>query len=1068
MRVLRLCAVVLGLIVLWVPGVNPWEARAEPLRQTTDQTDATSGEDTCVGLDLVLLVDHSGSMSGYKGQPTSDPNNVRIESVKFIIDQLFINRLTFCPQVVHRVAVVGFGGSTQLQLAPTAIDVDPSSTVQAWQQRRDQMLKGIEPLNLLNTDFVQAFDAARDILAGPAMGPLNDNVPRKRAIIVLTDGNPCVGSQCSISSNQEFDAVGYMQQKLVPRLNDPNGSFPPWQPDTYDPARNVYVWLVAINNAPLYLEAQKGTQTVGDLWREVTEQHGGTVYSLGQHAKDIPSTYVRILDQLLGSTLKSGGFEKIECGQPIYVDAYVQKVFFHILKDRADVPVSIQYPDDGIVISRGKAVDGPPALVEDDTTLINSYQPFGPIERYVLNRPPAGEWLIQTQCENVEIYRQTQMAQVDVLAPVSALPLVEAPPFYDRANPTYLRCRLRGTDNQPFVEDPRFPLHLMATVTEPDGTLLEPFELKLQGDGIYSSAETDKPLPQAKVGPYRVRLRVTTRHADPNNSQELLLYDKARNTYAVKAVQWFDFDIVSPKMGDHFDLVQYQDQARSPAPLEVVVQLVDKDGNPIAAESILPGAAPGTFVAQLTTPANRIEEVPLAADARAPGQFRGKLRSAADALSDPPGVYRVRVELKGQYKADTYSPRRLQADVRSTGVEQFDFQIVTPVQGQSFNLVHYRSDSPAPEPLPVAVQLTSGDGAPLAPDGILLNPKQGVFVASLTTPDGRTESVPLELDPVARGLYRASLRSGPDSLADRAGDYRVRVEFKGQPETDLYTPRRLTADVLTSGAEVTPIGFQVMTTDGKASVASQPLYQGNLACIGAQLLPVRAAITLFDTRHPGQVVDPAQVAGGDPAGLFSAELVDPASNKETMPLAVQIGEEGLRLVGLAGTSNPAPGAYIVRVVPNPAQFRSNFQLTNSDPVQTKLAREDVLLNRPSTCRVGGSGLVGLLGMAMVFLIWNFVSRPLGTLSFLHSKTQVVLHEEVMGRPLRGWWHTYRSRARNLVAVELSQVKVTRSKGSGTAVNLELFDRAGNLVSRETGLSSGDRFDLDAQVIVRYD
>jgi hypothetical protein len=1068
MRVLRLCGAVLGLVILCVPGVNPGVARAEPLRQSADQSGAVSGEESCIGLDLVLLVDHSGSMSGYKGQPTSDPNNVRIESVKFIIDQLFINRLTFCPHVIHRVAVVGFGGTTQLQLPPTAIDVDPESTAQAWQQRRDQILQSIEPLNLLNTDFIQAFDAARDVLASPGMGPVHDDVPRKRAIVVLTDGNPCVGSQCSISSSQGFDEVGYMQTKLVPKLNDPRGAFPPWQPATYDSTRNVYIWLVAINNAPLYLEAQKGTKTVGDLWREITEQHGGAVYSLGQHAKDIPSTYVTILDRLLGSTLKAGGFEKIECGQPIYVDAYVQKVFFHILKDRADVPVAIQYPDDETVISRGKAVDGPPALVEDDSSLITSYQSFGPIERYALNRPPAGEWLIQTQCDAVEIYRQTQLAQVDVLAPVSALPVIEAPPFYDKANPTYLRARLRGTDNQPFVEDARFPLRLTATVTEPDGTVLEPFELKRQGDGIYSSAVTDKPLPQAKVGPYRVRLRVTARHADPKNSQELVLYDKARNTYTVKAVQWFDFNIISPRAGDHFDLVQYRDQTTTAVPLEVAVQLVDKEGNPIGPEGILPSAPAGTFVAQLTTPANRVEEVPLAPDPRSAGQFRGRLRTAADALSDPPGLYRVRVEMKGQYQADTYSPRRLQAEVRSIGVEQFDFRIVTPVPGQTFNLVHYLADGPAPEPLEVAVQLTSGDGAPLAPNGVLANPKQGAFVANLTTPDGRMESVPLELDPVAVGLYRASLRGGSDALADRAGDYRVRVDFNGQPDTDLYAPRRLMAEVLTSGAEVTPVGFQVATTDGTTSVASQPLSQGNPACVGAELLPIRAAITLFDTRHPDQAIDPAQVADGDPNRLFSAELVDPASNTEAMPLSVQIGDEGLRLVGLGGTANPVPGPYIVRVVPNPAQFRGNFQLTSADAVQTKLAREDVLVNRPSTCRAGVSGLIGVSGLALIFLVWNVTSRPMGTLSFLHSKTQVVLHEEIMGRPLRGWWHTYRSKARNLAAVELSQVKVTRSKGSSNAINLELFDRTGNLVSRETGLASGDRFDLDAQVVVRYD
>ena len=134
----------------------------------------------------------------------------------------------------------------------------------------------------------------------------------------------------------------------------------------------------------------------------------------------------------------------------------------------------------------------------------------------------------------------------------------------------------------------------------------------------------------------------------------------------------------------------------------------------------------------------------------------------------------------------------------------------------------------------------------------------------------------------------------------------------------------------------------------------------------------------------------------------------------------------------------------------------------------QLIREDALISRPSTCLVAGSGLTGLLLLLVAFLVWNVIARPVGTLSFIHRRTGVVLHEEQLGRPLRGWWRTYRSRHPGLAAVDLEQLNATRGKGSPRAINLELYDQDGNLVAREFNVRSGSQFDLDAQIVVRYD
>jgi hypothetical protein len=108
--------------------------------------------------------------------------------------------------------------------------------------------------------------------------------------------------------------------------------------------------------------------------------------------------------------------------------------------------------------------------------------------------------------------------------------------------------------------------------------------------------------------------------------------------------------------------------------------------------------------------------------------------------------------------------------------------------------------------------------------------------------------------------------------------------------------------------------------------------------------------------------------------------------------------------------------------------------------------------------------------------WNIVTRPVGVISFIHYKTQAALHEEYLGRPLRGLWHKFSSRNPalkdlNLKDLSLSKIAVTKAKPEpekgGRAITFQLYDQEGKLVTEQT-LHSGEIYDLDADIGVKYE
>jgi uncharacterized protein YegL len=121
------------------------------------------------GLDLLLLVDRSGSMSAH--------------SPAAIVDALpmTLNVLAWSARsarVTHRFGIVSFGSRARLDVPLTVVGAETLPSLRA-------RIAALPSRSLGDTNFIDAFETAAD-----AFRALPDDSRRRRAIVLLTDGHP--------------------------------------------------------------------------------------------------------------------------------------------------------------------------------------------------------------------------------------------------------------------------------------------------------------------------------------------------------------------------------------------------------------------------------------------------------------------------------------------------------------------------------------------------------------------------------------------------------------------------------------------------------------------------------------------------------------------------------------------------------------------------------------------------------------------------------------------------------------------------------------------------------------
>lgn len=154
-------------------------------------------EPICGDLEVVFIIDQSGSMSGSPiDHPIpNDPNGLRFFAPLHVVRWMgsdYVNansvRLPSRPVKVYHVAVVDFGDRADVRLPWTTIAPANKEDQEALESALTLKLAPFEG-NLGNTNVLAGFEAARDLFA--QRSTVRDNCPR-RAVFLITDGMPYV------------------------------------------------------------------------------------------------------------------------------------------------------------------------------------------------------------------------------------------------------------------------------------------------------------------------------------------------------------------------------------------------------------------------------------------------------------------------------------------------------------------------------------------------------------------------------------------------------------------------------------------------------------------------------------------------------------------------------------------------------------------------------------------------------------------------------------------------------------------------------------------------------------
>jgi len=744
---------------LWLSAWRPVVSFASPVTNSAHtRVDGrpTESATNCNALDVVIAVDQSGSMK------LNDPLQFRDDAVKTALTQLGDNALYFCPGAQHRLAVIGFGddpagGGPEVVTYIPPVDVSPQlNDLQGWHTKR-QRLADLMPASdeLGATDHISAFEAASQILEAWRLSPLGDH-PRKRAVILITDGQPCRRAEGCLENDYHFNLGRYLDE--METLTDAGGTAFPWHGE--DHPESIYLWVIALNvlpsgdadnatPAPIYLNNPQ----LRDAWTKLAASHGGQLLVLSDARRanlDLTAVVSQALDPMLGSNLQPW-----PCELPIIVQPYLNNItVIHIWKQGANPNVNPEDVRVRIRINPGTAEE---AVVEAGQLsagegAVSDYVRDGPNERYVFNNPRPGKYVIevdstQATCSDLDVRLGEVGIQAALLAPQAlVLPVINTSPYFDDATGQHFQFALTqlGLDglNQPLAEMANYPIALRVTVVAPDGSVVD---YPLQLSTIVGAYEGLDYIQTPQAGNYQWSLLGTapnplrTDPVTPNAAPVVVISATGRFDGAV--LPTFDFAIVSPVGNARLALNTVQTGGQQ-SPEAIPVRVRFSADRPLA--DILTSPLTQTYLVQLYGPDNNlVEQLPLLPDAAAPGDFVATLRADPSAL-DPAGQYTLVVAFDGSYDPQKFSP--VQREVRTT-LERFEIQPVwAEVVVPETTHVHPGGAGCVQgliEPFSLAVRfLVGSDNQAVSPSEVVAT---GQPLLTVTAADGATQAVGLTL-----------------------------------------------------------------------------------------------------------------------------------------------------------------------------------------------------------------------------------------------------------------------------------------------------------------------------------
>lgn len=752
------------------------------------QTEAeTNSASACTPVDIVFLVDQSSSMSGANGGIPTDPLEQRQFAIQAVIDQLADNALDLCPDTTHRIAIISYGSEAEIDLPLSTVNPDNAEEAQ---QIRIALKQSIDARNMGQTNPQAAFELATQVLDNAAS---IGNEIRKRAIVFITDGQPCVGERCLdttfpyvpyaqemqrlINEDLPFDPTLLQQERCLQALRqelEPGEELPPeartlcldqYQvgPEAYE--NSTYIWTVLLRNNQAY------DDNLREIFVEISEDHAGQVIDLSNNRQEVPSTFRDILEQLTGVRAA-----RLTCGN-FAVNPYLEKATLTFYKFDESLQVSLAYTDaDG---NRHELSNG-----SGDGFGVAEYRQEGPNERYVLDRPYPGIWQLQSEnCDGLDaIYDPIKFDLADFQRNIPGrIPQRDRPPYYDadEVGRHYLEYQMRaGGQVVSQADTDIFAIDLKMVIVQPDGKEVA-YEMEwVETDKLFRALE---PLQVPVVGTYIIQATGTTlvnegepAPVDNAPSQvfdtEQILFDQQAE-FEVFPVTPFQIRLLAPAAGEVLRPIHGRAMAESSPPIlpiTVRAEIVDRENNPsLNLDEVLEDA--NTPLTAIVRAGNREETIELARDVANPGVYSGLIQAF-----DAEGEHQLTVELNSRFEESYYPDNRSDSITFRREDMVWQFEIMTPASGAQLQPVHgtIRDGWPLPiQPLPVSVQLVDESGEPLSPDDPLLQYSPEIVHATLTAGAVRAENV-LRLDSETPGQY-----TGIFEDFDGAGEHQLVVDL---------------------------------------------------------------------------------------------------------------------------------------------------------------------------------------------------------------------------------------------------------------------------------------------------
>lgn len=699
---------------------------AEPVEQQSANSPATG--ESCNSLDVIFIVDQSGSMGGEGSLLPNDPDGQRKYAVDWAIDWLTDNALDVCPDAVHRVSVISFGSAYEVDL--TMAEINPNNTAE-WTYIRENLKESVTLKNLGYTNPLGAFIKAKMLF--DEYPPSGDIVP-KRVIVYLTDGQPDPesGSVRYLEYanlmrdwvNGDVKNVNDVQQFALYKHSNGNAVWEklpnnileglPFdstlldlemcleeQRDTYGPnipAENInacyeenpvtdesfqnstYIYTMLLSYGSSW------PQSIKNVFKDISESHGGISFDITDNKQDIPGRFLDIFTELSGVEVT-----RLACDN-FAVNPFVSQARMTFFKINPDDETRIYYTDaDGVdhVLTSNN-------LESEGFDVVEHLS--GSNERFVINNPYPGIWRFDADtCNGIDAYYES--VQIDVsggLNPVrlwsdqqgyllpdqQGFPEYDIDPFYNVDNPYYITYELSDIEGSVLEEipNPSIVVDANAKVSLPDGTS-ETYAMLWDED--LKKYRTEDPLVLPMPGEYHFSIKgtvpyreipygpVTTQSIDDVFTDTLELFDVEDLTFTVYEVLPIKVTGEVSNNTIHNDL--FTNKFKWPLslnPIEVFASFVDEKGNPLPSVSDIFDDPENAVAAYWYQGDVTSEAVLLSPDPVLEGRLVGVL-PACELDGDVDVVIAVQGDYKGQY--------RFTVKNETTQIKRRDMLLTNPV-----------------------------------------------------------------------------------------------------------------------------------------------------------------------------------------------------------------------------------------------------------------------------------------------------------------------------------------------------------------------------------------------------